>query len=115
MKKKALGSLMALCLLSLTSCGKGWERQQAINNAENNGADWVVSQYDMNGHTARCWLLTNVSVANEEHSDGLHWQDNDGHLIHISGWYNRVMVLHGDFQEAGNQIDIPDVRQCHKG
>lgn len=112
--KKIFVALAALTLLSACD-SKGYERSVAVQNAEMNGADWIVSQDDSNGHPARCWTLHNVSVANEEHSDGLHWQDNTGRLVHISGWYNRVMVVNGDVAGAASQIDITDVSKCHKG
>lgn len=113
MKKAALVLLSCIALMGCDS--KGYERSVAVQNAEINGADWIVSQDDSNGHPARCWTLHNVSVANEEHSDGLHWQDNSGRLVHISGWYNRVMVVNGDVAGAAAQIDIADPSKCHKG
>lgn len=34
-------------------------------------------------------------------SDGIYWKDTKtGHLVHISGWYNRVQVENGRFEEA---------------
>jgi hypothetical protein len=72
------------------------------------GADWVVVQlsaYD--GKPIRCWELEGVSVTNEHNSDGIYWRDNTtGNLIHISGLYNRVMVVNGRWDAAYFQVGV---------
>lgn len=48
------------------------------------------------------------------HTDGIFWQSPDGHLVHISGWYNRVQVQNGDFEGAARQLGI-DLASCSEG
>lgn len=103
----------ALCL---TGCdNKGYQRSQAIYNAETNGADWIITQDNQERVVVRCWILHNVSVANEEHSDGIHWLDNHNRLIHISGGYNRIMVDKGNWDDAAEQLDVKNLNMCHSG
>lgn len=100
---------------ALVSGCAGFNRSCSSFNAQNFGADWIVAQYDMNGHPYNCWKLTNVSVANEEGSDGIHWAEGTlGHLVHISGWYDRVQVQGGDFAGAAQLVGV-DVNQCGNG
>lgn len=84
-------------------------------NAESFGSDWVVVQFNMEGHAFNCWKLRNVSITNEHGSDGIYWQDTkSGHLVHISGWYNRVQVTGGDYLEAARLVGV-DVNKCGNG
>ena len=109
--KKLVPLLLALPL-ALTGC-KGLQRNLAVVGASTFGADWVIAQDNMEGNVARCWIIRNQSVDNEGNSDGIHWLDQTtGHLIHISGWYNRVQVSHGDFSRAGHFIGVEDVSKC---
>lgn len=70
------------------------------------GADWIIVQYGLDGSPIAAWKLTNVSVANEQNSDGIYWKEGSGHLVHVSGWYNRVQVAGGDYQNAAKLLGI---------
>lgn len=102
----------ALALL-LFGCA-GTSRSCASGVAESFGADWVVVTSGADGRIVNCWKLANVSVANEPHTDGIYWQAGSGHLVHISGWYNRVQVAGGDFDAAAKQIGV-DLARCPGG
>ena len=94
-----------LFLLTLASCA-GTARGCSSCNAENFGADWVVVQMDDRGVPYRCWALRQTSVANEPHSDGVYWESSNGHLVHISGHYNRVQVSGGRWEEAYRELGL---------
>lgn len=101
-----------LGLLVFSSCA-GWGRGCSSWTAENMGADWIVVQYRSDGHPINCWKLNDTSVANESNSDGVYWKQ-DSHLIHISGWYNRVQVFNNDFTQAAKLMGI-DLERCVNG
>ena len=92
----------------------GMQRSCASGCAENFGADWIIATYGMSGDVLGCWKLSNVSVTNEPHSDGIYWTGSGGHLVHISGWYNRVQVQGGDYEGAAKEIGI-DLARCTGG
>ncbi len=113
-KKVARKIFLVLATLLLTACA-GMNRGCAAYNAETFGADWVVVQYKMDGSPINCWKLRAVSVTNEEHSDGIYWKDTTtNHLVHISGWYNRVQVIGGDYDVAAKLIGV-DPQKCGNG
>lgn len=89
----------------MTGCA-GMERSCSGCSAEMGGADWVVIQADAYGRPFRCWPLRNVSIGNEEHSDGIWWQDSIVNLVHISGFYNRVQVQNGNWSEAYRSLGL---------
>lgn len=90
----------------LVSCA-GINRGCSSYVAQSFGSDWIVVQYDMNLEPKCAWKLKNVSIANEQQSDGIYWVDSKtGHLIHISGWYNRVQVVNGLYEEAAGLLGI---------
>ena len=93
--------------LLLTSCAS-WGRQCTGCMAESFGADWVITQNDMQGKPYRCWKLTNVSVDNEPGSDGVQWKSPDGHMVHIAGQYNRVQVTNGRWDSAFSELGITE-------
>lgn len=68
----------------------------------------------MTGQTIKCWQLHNVSVSNEEGSDGIYWKDEHGNLVHISGNYNRVQINNGKWKEAADSMDIV-LEKCKGG
>lgn len=78
--------------------------------AENVGSDWVVVQYGYNGDPINCWRLEGISISNETGSDGIWWREDSGHLVHISGWYNRVQVDGGRFDEAAQLLGVESDR-----
>ncbi len=100
--------------LFLVGCA-GFDRGCASSCAESYGADWVIVQYRFDGEPINCWKLRSASVTNEPTSDGIYWKDNvTGHLVHISGWYNRVQVENGNFESAAGLMGI-DVNRCING
>jgi hypothetical protein len=103
--KKSLGTFLLFAFI-LTGCA-GFGRSCSSWNAENFGSDWIIVQYGMDGTPINCWKLVNVSVTNETGSDGIYWKDSEtSHLIHISGWYNRVQVADGRFKEAADLVGV---------
>lgn len=103
---------IALSCLLLAGCA-GQQRSCQAKYAETYGADWIITQDRADGTVARCWIVRGQSVANEEHTDGIHWIDpTTGHLIHISGWYNRVMVTNQQWAQAGQLVGVDNVEMC---
>ncbi len=102
------------CLVFLGVGCAGTSRSCSSCNAESFGANWIVVQYDSFGQPLNCWQLKNVSISNEPHSDGIYWENSDGHLIHISGFYNRVQVEHNQWESAANLIGV-DLKSCTGG
>jgi hypothetical protein len=91
-------------LLVITGCA-GIQRDCSSSWASQAGADWVIAQYKYDGTPIYCWKLKDVAIENESHSDGIYWKDSrTGHLIHLSGWYNRVQVVGDKFDEAAQLI-----------
>ncbi len=84
----------------------GWGRSCQSCQAESFGADWVVVQTDLSGKPFRCWELNGVSITNEDKSDGIYWKSPSGHLVHISGFYNRVQVAGGDWEGALGELGL---------
>ena len=78
------------------------------------GADWIVVQYDMNCQPKMAWLLRGTGITNEGYSDGIYWYDPAGHLIHISGWYNRIQVKGEQFEAAAKLLGV-DVNLIQNG
>lgn len=102
-----------LALIFLTGCA-AVQRDCASCSAKNFGSDWLIVQYAASGEPINCWQERNVSMSNEEHSDGIYWQEPSGHLVHISGWYNHVQVTGGDFKAAAKTIGV-DTERCPGG
>jgi hypothetical protein len=100
-------------LLLLAGCA-GWQRDCNSSVASSFGADWIVLQYGFDGTPINCWKLTNTGITNEQGTDGIYWQDPAGHLVHISGWYNRVQVNNNDFAGAAKSIGI-ELDRCTGG
>ena len=107
---------MLLLLLYMMGCA-GWGRQCSSCTAESFGADWIVLQYGMDGKPINCWVLEDTSIDNEGASDGIYWLDrNEGHLVHISGWYNRVQLGSGkNSKETAAKLLGIDLKQCVNG
>lgn len=95
----------ALLLLLLCSCA-GIGRRCSSACASGLGADWIIVQLDGFGRPMRCWELHDVSVANEEASDGVYWNSSDGHLVHISGFYNRIQVENKGWDVAYGELGL---------
>lgn len=107
MKKFLTVPVLILWALILTSCA-GWGRSCTGCIAQEFGASWVVTQNDMQGHPFRCWKLENVSVANEQGSDGIQWKSPDGHMVHLAGQYNRVQVDGGNWTSAFAELGLTE-------
>lgn len=99
-------------LLILAGCA-GVDRGCSSWTAQSFGADWVVVQYAATGDPINCWKLVNTSVSNEHSSDGIYWKEAS-HVVHISGWYNRVQVSGGRFDEAAKLIGV-NLSSCNNG
>jgi hypothetical protein len=107
MKKSSLIKYIALVIFTLIISCAGFQRGCSVSCAEEFGSDWIVVQYDMNMIPKCAWKLENVSIANEDGSDGVYWLDaSTGHLVHISGWYNRVQVTSNRFDEAATLVGV---------
>lgn len=102
---------VSLSMLMLTGCA-GFQRSCQASIAQNYGADWVVAQIGFDGKPNACWVLHDVSVANEDKSDGIHWLGRDGDLVHIAGWIDRVQVSGGNFERAAKQLGVVDLSRC---
>ncbi len=92
-------------LLFFAGCA-GLGRGCSSWQANNFGSDWIIVQYKFDGTPINCWKLNDVSVTNETNSDGIYWKDESGHLVHISGWYNRVQVQGGRYEEAAKLVGV---------
>lgn len=100
MKKIKLYILWIAIIIFCSGCA-GISRGCSSCNATQFGSDWIIVQYDVYGNPFNAWKLQGESVTNESSSDGIYWKDTKtGHLVHISGWYNRVQVENGRFEEA---------------
>jgi len=108
---------MAPVMLSVALLGgcAGFQRGCSSNMAGAFGSSWLVVQYRADGSAMNCWKLKDASVANEEKSDGIYWQDpKSRHLVHVSGWYNRVQVDGADFEVAAQLVGV-DAAKCGNG
>lgn len=108
--KRAIVVLLALSLSACASLQKGCS--QATANTF--GSDWIVVQFDQSGKPFNCWKLRGAVV--ESGTGGnVDWKDtNTGHLVHITGWENRVQVSNGDFASAAKLLGV-DEAKCGDG
>jgi hypothetical protein len=104
--------LRGVFLLGLAGC-TGVSRDCSSWSAGAMGADWVVAQYRYDGTVLRCWRLPGTSIGNEQGSDGIFWQSPEGHLVHLSGWYNRVQVEGGGWDSAAASIGVA-LKECSR-
>lgn len=103
-----------LLVVALAGCAS-LNRGCSSWNAEQFGSDWIVVQYKFDGNPINCWTLRDVSITNETGSDGIYWKDTStGHLVHISGWYNRVQVKGERFDEAAVLLGVV-AKKCGNG
>lgn len=109
-KKMTLPAILAFSM----GCA-GLDRSCQSWGAENFAADWLVTSYNNLGEPTHCWKLPYTSIANEQASDGIYWVDGTtDNLVHISGWYNRVQVKGGQWNEAAKHLGI-DLEKCTDG
>lgn len=92
----------------------GYQRSCASSCASNLGSDWIIVQYKADGNPINCWKLNNASVDNETGTDGIYWLEPSGHLVHVSGWYNRVQVQNSDFESAAKLVGV-ELSLCKNG
>ena len=104
---------IALAATLLLGCA-GIQRDCSSCWASNTGGNWIIVQYRFDGTPINCWELRNTPVDNEGHTDGIFWQDKGGHLVHISGWYNRVQVQSERWEEAAATLGVDEAR-CKNG
>lgn len=110
LRKRALFILLALVMTGCAGFNKGCSKWAANEF----GSDWIVVQYTMDGKPFHCWKLQGASVTGTE-GGSVDWQDRrNSHLVHITGWENRVQVVGGDFESAGNLVGI-DSAKCNNG
>lgn len=113
MNIKSISKVLLICTI-VSGCA-GFQRGCSSFQAENFATDWIVVQNDYTMTPRKCWRLPSTSITNEDHSDGIYWLDpHTKHLVHISGWYNRVQVNSGDWQSAANSLGI-DLSRCGDG
>lgn len=110
---KSLTTRIAALALFLAGCAE-FERDCSSSCASNLGGDWIIVQYRMDGTPINCWELRSTAVSNEQGTDGIFWQDPGGHLVHISGWYNRVQVHNNNWIGAANTLGVDD-NLCKNG
>ena len=111
LKKNLWTILLALLLSGCAAMSRGCTSFWAWGA----GADWVVVQFAMDCKVFNCWKLHDASIANESQSDGIQWKDTrTGHMVHISGWYNRVQVTGSDYKEAAKLIGVEE-NKCGSG
>jgi len=96
----------------LAGCA-GASKDCAQFGASNFGADWIIVQYAQDGRPFHCWKLTNVAVDSTA-GGNVDWQTRDGHLVHLTGWENRVQVRNGDFDGAARLVGV-DASRCVSG
>jgi hypothetical protein len=95
--------IMVLGYFGRTSVSRGCSNF----SAKYTGADWIIVKTDLEGKPFRCWELRNVSIVNEENSDGIYWKDSStGNLIHISGFYDRVQVSNNNWDKAFRTLNL---------
>lgn len=98
--------LFALAFLALTACD-GAMRSCSSNIATSFGGDWVVVELtEAEGIPYRCWMLRDVSLSSEQGSDGIYWQAEEGHLVHVAGSYDFVQVRNGNWDAALAEINM---------
>lgn len=110
------GRTFFVLILAVTLSGcSGFDRWFASFKATQFAGDWIVVQYRFDGVPFNCWKLRDTSISNESYSDGIYWKDSGSpHLVHISGWYNRVQVIGGQYETAATLIGV-DLTQCGNG
>jgi hypothetical protein len=99
--------LLAGCAGIERDCSSWWA-------SDVGGADWIVVQYRFDGEPINCWQLRDTGITNESHADGIFWRAESEHLVHISGWYDRVQVDRHDYASAAKQVGI-DLARCEGG
>lgn len=103
----------AILLVLLTTACAGTQKQCAAYKASRFGADWIVVQYTQDGRPFHCWKLTGVALDSGT-GGNVDWKDPGGHMMHITGWENRVQVVDRDFAGAARLVGV-DASRCGEG
>lgn len=106
-------ALLIIGLAFTTACA-GNAKACSQFSAQSFGSDWIVVQFAQDGHAFNCWKLHGAAVGSSE-GGNVDWQDRvNGHLVHITGWENRVQVVRGDFEGAAALVGV-DATRCNNG
>lgn len=98
----------------LTAGCAGMQKSCAQFSNSTSGSDWIVVQYAGDGRAFHCWKLR-WAVVESTQGGNVDWQDRQsGHLVHLTGWENRVQVGGGDFAGAAKLLGV-DAGQCDSG
>lgn len=104
---------LVVAVMFLTGCAS-FNKGCASFKAGSFGSDWVVVQYRADGTAFHCWKLRGASVTGSQ-GGNIDWQDpRNGHLVHITGWENRVQVIGGDYDTAASLLGVEAVK-CGNG
>lgn len=103
---------LSFLFMFVTGCA-GFQRDCSSSCNSELGADWIIVQYKYDGVPMNCWKLHDAAVSNETGTDGIYWQ-YEGHLVHVSGWYNRVQVAHAQWKQAATTLGVDDDK-CGNG
>ena len=94
------GIILLVIIIGLVIMGPDRiSRYWASYKADAYGSDWLVIKEDMQGNTIRHWELKDKSVGSEEGSDGIYFIDENGDVVHLSGFYTYIQVR-GSFEKA---------------
>lgn len=105
---ETLRRVVLIGFLVMSSACAAMQKSCSQAGASTFGSDWIVVQFDQSGHPFNCWKLRGAVV---ESSGGgnVDWKDTaTGHLVHITGWENRVQVSNGDFASAARLLAVDD-------
>lgn len=92
-----IGAFVIVILFALFVGPNRINRYWASYKADAYGSNWLVIKEDMGGNAIRHWELTNKSVGSEANSDGIYFIDENGDVVHLSGFYTYIQVK-GDFE-----------------
>ena len=105
-----VAAFISLFLSACSGCGRWFSNGVASNF----GADWVIVQYAAQGNPINCWKLRDVSVDNESGSDGIQWIIPGVGMMHLAGWYARIMVDDGSYAATFKYLGL-NVDSCPGG
>ncbi len=94
------GIIAAVIIVIILFIGpKRIARYWASYKSDAYGSDWLVIEEDMQGNAIRHWELEDKSVGSETNSDGIYFIDENGDVVHLSGFYTYIQVK-GSFDKA---------------
>ena len=109
MRKLIILALLASCV-GCAGTGKACSQM----GASAFGSDWIIVQYRQDGTAFHCWKVRDAAVDSGQ-GGNIDWKDRQtGHLMHITGWENRIQVAGGDFETAGRLVGV-DSNLCGNG